>query len=90
VPKALVCINTDFFAAEEVLEELKACYEVEEVFRVHGVYDVVAKIRGDTTESLLETITRYIKRLRGVHTAHTMLIIESEKPAYENEDVMMI
>jgi DNA-binding Lrp family transcriptional regulator len=90
VPKALVCINTDFFAAEEVLEELKACHEVEEVFRVHGVYDVVAKFRGDTTESLLETITMYIKRLQGVHTAHTMLIIEPEKPAYENEDVMLI
>jgi DNA-binding Lrp family transcriptional regulator len=88
MPKALVCINTNFLAAEEVLEDLKACYEVEEVFRVHGVYDVVAKIRGDTTESLLETVTRYIKRLRGVYTAHTMLIIEPEKPAYENEEIM--
>jgi DNA-binding Lrp family transcriptional regulator len=83
MPKALVCINTDFFAAEEVLAELRACDEVEEVFRVHGVYDIIAKVYGDTTESLLDIVTRYIKRLRSVQTAHTMLIIEPENSKYE-------
>ena len=83
MPKALVCINTSFFAAEEVLAELKACAEVEEAFRVHGVYDIVAKIHGETTESLLDAATRYMKNLKGVQTAHTMLIIEPEKSTYE-------
>ena len=86
MPKALVCINTDFFAAEEVLTELQACDEVEEAFRVHGVYDVVAKIHGETTESLLDTVTRYIKRLRNVQTTHTMLIIESQSSIDEEQE----
>jgi DNA-binding Lrp family transcriptional regulator len=84
VPKALVCINTDIFSAEEVLEEVRACHGVEEAFRVHGVYDIVAKISGETAESLLDIVTRHIERLQSVQTTHVMLIIEPEKPAQEN------
>ncbi len=89
MPKALVCINTDFFAAEEVLAELKTCAEVEEAFRVHGAYDIVAKIQGETTENLLDIATQYIKSLRGVQTAHTMLIIEPEKSTYEKHVLLV-
>ena len=82
MPRALVFINTDFFAADEVLSELMACKEVEEAFRVHGVYDIVAKIFGDSTENLFETVTRQIKRLPNVNTVHTMLVME-KTPSYE-------
>jgi DNA-binding Lrp family transcriptional regulator len=85
VPKALVCLNTDSFAAEEVLTELKAYAGVEEAYRVHGAYDIIAKISGETKESLFDTVTKYIKKLRSVQTAHTMLIIESELPANEEQ-----
>lgn len=88
MPKALVCINTDFFAAKEVLSELRACYEVEEAFRVHGVYDVVAKIRAETSEGILDVVTRYIKRLYTVQTAHTMLIIESDNSIDEEQQLL--
>jgi DNA-binding Lrp family transcriptional regulator len=83
MPKALVCINTDRFAAEEVLDELRACPNVEEAYRVQGAYDVIAKISGETSENLLDTVTNYIKTIRTVQTALTMLIVEPEKPAYE-------
>ena len=89
MPKALVCINTDFFAAEEVLADLKACDGVEEAFRVHGVYDVIAKIHAETTESLLDIVTRYIKRMHNVQTAHTMLIIEPENSSYSERELIV-
>ena len=85
MPKALVCINTDSFAAEEVLAEIRGCPGVEEAYRVGGVYDVIAKISGATNESLFETVTRYIKTIRSVQTALTTLIIEQEKPTYEEQ-----
>ncbi len=75
MPKALVCINTNFFNVEEVLQELRACEGVEEAFMVRGVYEIVAKISRDSTESLLETVTNDIKRIRNVQTAHIMLIV---------------
>lgn len=89
MPKALVCINTNFFAAEEVLADLKACDGVEEAFRVHGVYDVIAKIRAETTESLLDIVTLNIKRMRNVLTAHTMLIIEPENSQYKERELIV-
>jgi len=76
MPRAVVCINTDFFAADDVLAELKTCDGVEEAFRVYGVYDVIAKVRAETTEKLLDIITVSIKGIRSVQGAHTMLIAE--------------
>ena len=84
MPKALVCINTDIFSADDVLEEVRSCEGVEEAFMVHGVYDIVAKISGETSESLLDIVTRNIERLPSVQTTHVMLIIEPEKPAQED------
>ncbi len=84
MPKALVCINTEIFSTEEVLEEVKACDGVEEAFRVHGVYDIVAKISGKTSESLLDIVTRQIERISAVQTTHVMLIIEPRKQKQEN------
>jgi DNA-binding Lrp family transcriptional regulator len=89
MPKALVCINTELFGADEVLAELTACDEVEEAFRVHGVYDVIAKIHAETTESLLDIVTRYIKRLRNVQTVHTMLIVEPEESKNEKQVLLV-
>jgi DNA-binding Lrp family transcriptional regulator len=90
MPKALVCINTDFFAAQEVLDELKACNEIEEAFRVHGVYDVIAKIHAETTEGLLDVVTRYVKRLHNVQTVHTMLIVEPENSEAEEQQELLV
>ena len=89
MPKALVCINTGPYSGEEVLEELRACEGVEEVFRVRGVYDVVAKIQGETVDNLLEIVTKRIKRLYQVQTTLTMMIVEPETRIAENAVAMV-
>lgn len=89
MPKALVCINTGPYSGEEVLEELRACEGVEEVFRVRGVYDVVAKIQGETVDNLLEIVTKRIKRLYQVQTTLTMMIVEPESRVAENAVAMV-
>ncbi len=89
MPKAVVCINTDFFAADEVLAELRACEGVEEAFRVYGVYDVIAKVRAETTERLLDIITVNIKGLRSVQAAHTMLIVEPAQSKNEERPMLV-
>ncbi len=88
MPKALVCINTGPYSGEEVLEELRACEGVEEVFQVRGVYDVVAKIQGETLDNLLEIVTKRIKRLYQVQTTLTMMIVEPEMRAKESAMAM--
>ena len=89
MPEALVCINTSINSAEEVFEELKACREVQEAFRVHGVYDIVARVKGENFEDLVNIVNRRIKRLSQVQTILSMLIIESEKPVRNDELVLI-
>ena len=89
MPEALVCINTSINSAEEVFEELKACREVQEAFRVHGVYDIVARVKGENFEDLVNIVNTRIKQLSQVQTILSMLIIESEKPVRNDELVLI-
>ncbi len=89
MPEALVCINTDINSAEEVFQELKACREVQEAFRVHGVYDIVARVKGENFEDLVNIVNTRIKQLSQVQTILSMLIIESEKPI-QNGELLLI
>ena len=89
MPEALVCINTSINSAEEVFEELKACREVQEAFRVHGVYDIVVRVKGENFEDLVNIVNTRIKNLSQVQTILSMLIIESEKPVRNGELVLI-
>ena len=89
MPEALVCINTDINSAEDVFQELKACPEVQEAFRVHGVYDIVARVKGENFEDLVNIVNTRIKQLSQVQTILSMLIIESEKPIQNGELVLI-
>jgi DNA-binding Lrp family transcriptional regulator len=89
MPEALVCINTDINSAEDVFQELKACREVQEAFRVHGVYDIVARVKGENFEDLVNIVNTRIKQLTQVQTILSMLIIESQKPIRNGELVLI-
>ena len=89
MPEALVCINTDINSAEDVFQELKACREVQEAFRVHGVYDIVARVKGENFEDLVNIVNTRIKQLSQVQTILSMLIMESQKPIQNGELVLI-
>jgi DNA-binding Lrp family transcriptional regulator len=78
--EAFVCINASPGSVEEVFKEVKECREVQEAFRVHGVYDIIARVSGETFEELIHVVNERIKRLGEVQTILSMLLIESEKP----------
>jgi DNA-binding Lrp family transcriptional regulator len=90
MPKALVLIDTDSYSAEEVLQELRACEEVQECFMVTGNYDVVAKVEGKTLDQLVDIINRRIEHLFHVKETLSMIIIEPETdPEQENEAIVV-
>jgi DNA-binding Lrp family transcriptional regulator len=86
MPKALVLIDTNPYSAEEVLQELRACEDVQECFIVTGTYNVVAKVEGKTFDQLVDVINRRIKSLFQVKETLSMIIIEHEKTAQEQEN----
>jgi len=74
--EAFVCINASPDSIDKVFTELKACKEVKEAFRVYGIYDIIAKVSGESIEDLSKFIGTRIKRLDEVQTTLSMLISE--------------
>ena len=73
---AFVLINADLDAEEQLMKELRSIENVKEVFIVYGVYDIIARIEGQTMEKVKETITWKIRRLDRVRSTLTMIVVE--------------
>ena len=58
------------------MKELRSLENVKEVFIVYGVYDIIARIEGQTMEKVKETITWKIRRLDRVRSTLTMIVVE--------------
>ncbi len=77
--EAIVLINTDIGTEEEVLQTLSEIDGVIEAYIVYGVYDIVAKVKADTTEALKEIISSKIRKIPKVRSTLTMIIVEGKK-----------
>jgi DNA-binding Lrp family transcriptional regulator len=76
VPVAFVLINAEIGSEEEVLKGLQDVEGVKESYNVYGVYDIVAKIEADTMDKLKDIVTWDIRRLKGVRSSQTMIVVE--------------
>ncbi|MCC2648057.1 MAG: putative transcriptional regulator, AsnC family [Nitrososphaeraceae archaeon] len=68
MPGAFVLLNTEL--GSENLEGVK------EVFQVYGVYDIIAKVESDTMDKVKEIITWKLRKLPGVKSTLTMIVME--------------
>ena len=73
---AIILINTEVAAEDEVLEELKKVEYVKEAYVVYGVYDIVAKIVTPNMDKLREVVTCHIRRLAKVRSTVTLIVVE--------------
>jgi DNA-binding Lrp family transcriptional regulator len=78
MPIAFVCITTEPASMVEVLKEVKAVEGVEEAQMVYGIYDIIAKVKGETMDTLKQIITEHIRRIDKVRTTLTMMVVESK------------
>ena len=62
----------------EVLQKVRAIEGVEQAEMTYGVYDVVAKVKGDTIGKLKEIITNRIRKIKNVQRTRTMMAVESK------------
>ena len=75
--KVFVFINTEPEKEKEVLQRLRGTRNVEEAYMLYGTYDVVAVIKVDAMENLNQVYTM-IKRIEGVQSTTTMIVIEGK------------
>ena len=76
MPVAFVLLNVNPGKEEEVLKEIRSIPEVQEAFRVYGVYDTVVKVSAPISEKLKDIITWKIRRQSSVKSTLTMLVVE--------------
>jgi DNA-binding Lrp family transcriptional regulator len=76
MPKAFVLMNAELGSEDSLVNDLKKLESVNEVYQVYGVYDIVAQVEADTMEKVKETITWKLRKLNGVKSTLTMIVME--------------
>ncbi len=75
---AFVLMNAELGKENQIVDEIKKIQYVKEVYPVYGVYDVLMVIEADSMEVLRETITTRIRKLEGIKSTLTMIIVKDK------------
>ena len=76
---AFLLINCEFPFAGEVISELGKVQEITDIYRLHGMYDILAKVTSDTEEGLNEVVKVRIRKIEKIKSTLTMIIAEGDK-----------
>ena len=78
MPTAYILVNCTLGSEENIISEIAKLPDVKEVRGTYGVHDIFVKVKSDTTESLNHTITRKIRRISGITSTVTLVVIEAQ------------
>ncbi|MHA1115035.1 MAG: Lrp/AsnC ligand binding domain-containing protein [Candidatus Heimdallarchaeum aukensis] len=73
---AFILINSEIGEENNVMEQLLELPNVKEAHVVYGVYDLIAKIEAEDTESLKKIVTENLRALDNVRSTMTMICVE--------------
>jgi DNA-binding Lrp family transcriptional regulator len=76
MPRAFVLVNAELGYETTLADEMKDISGVNEAYTIYGVYDLLLKVEAQTMDKLKEFISTKIRRMRGVKSTLTMLIME--------------
>lgn len=75
MPTAFVCINTNFGSDDWVVNSLKKVDAIKEVYKVYGIYDVIARIEGNSMEEVKDAISSKLRRIDDIKSTITMVVM---------------
>ena len=76
MPLAFVFINAEIGSEDELLKQLRKIEHVKEAYVASGVCDIVVKVEAHTMDKLREVIASKVRRLSGVRSTLTMMVVE--------------
>ena len=79
---AFLFVNAQFLFVEDVINKLKEIPEIADVYKVQGIYDIIARVNSDTEEKLKELVSERIRRIDRITGIVTVIIakeIESNR-----------
>ena len=76
---AFLLISCDFPFADDVIKELDKVPEIVDVYRLHGMYDIIARVKSHSEEDLNEVVKSRIRKIDKVKSTLTMVIVEVDR-----------
>ncbi|HJY10650.1 MAG TPA: Lrp/AsnC ligand binding domain-containing protein [Nitrososphaeraceae archaeon] len=71
---AFLFINAELLFIEDVLNKLKEVPEIVDVYKVQGIYDIIARVNSDTEKKLKELVSERIRRIDRITGTVTVII----------------
>jgi DNA-binding Lrp family transcriptional regulator len=71
---AFLFINAELLFIEDVINKLKELPEIADVYKVQGIYDIIARVNSDTEEKLKEFVSERIRRIDRITGTVTVII----------------
>jgi DNA-binding Lrp family transcriptional regulator len=62
------------FFIDDVVNRLKEVPEIVDVYKVQGIYDIIARVNSDTEEKLKELVSERIRRIDRITGTVTVII----------------
>ncbi|HEY9387107.1 MAG TPA: Lrp/AsnC ligand binding domain-containing protein [Nitrososphaeraceae archaeon] len=78
---AFLLINTEFPFVDDVIGELRKIPEIIDMYRVQGMYDIIAKVKLNTEEELKELVTERIRKVERITGTVTIIIAKGKEVA---------
>ena len=78
MPTAYVLINCTSGSEENIIKEVAKLPDVKEVRTTYGIHDVFVKVKSDNTEAMNHTITNKIRKIPGITSTVTLVVIEDQ------------
>ena len=75
---AYILVNCTLGSEERIIEQIAKLSDVKEVRGTYGVHDVFVKVRSSDTESMNNTITNKIRKVPGITSTVTLVVIEEQ------------
>jgi DNA-binding Lrp family transcriptional regulator len=71
---AFLFINAELLFLEDVINKLKEVPEIVDIYKVQGIYDIIARVNSDTEEKLKELVSERIRRIDKITGTVTVII----------------
>ena len=78
MPTAYILVNCTLGSEENIISEIAKLPDIKEVRGTYGVHDIFVKVKSDNTESLNHAITSKIRKIQGITSTVTLVVIEEQ------------
>ena len=82
---AFLFINAELLFIEDVINKLKEVHEIVDVYKVQGIYDIIARVNSDTEEKLKELVSERIRRIDKIIGTVTVIIARETESSSSGE-----